>query len=179
MHSPEILAWHNATRICSCIILLRFDIFRAQRLMDSSIYRADRSGSFPPALPPTTFEAIFGAPGPDCHYIYVALWDQTYWWAIVNNRTDLFIQRSYDLGETSCVPLDKFMTGLSHDDISEERESRAMVQLWGTPYDDVFSTAIAYMISSTFGTAGLTQKAALRNAGKLPSTTTSVSSDSG
>ena len=203
MNSPETLAWHNATRICSCIMLLRFDMFRAQRLMDSSVYRADHSGLFPPALSPPTFEALFGPPGPDGHYIHVTLGDQTYWWAIVSNRMDLFRPLSYDWGVTNCMPLDMFMTGLGHDDISEEEESRAMVQLWGTPYEgqvvipkilhlcaifsvrahlsyiDVFSTAIAWMISSTFGTAGLTPKTALRNAGRPPSTTTSVSSGSG
>ena len=202
LNDPGCLECHSARRICSCIMLLRFGRFRAQRLMDSSIYRADHSGLFPPALSPPAFEALFGPPGPDGQYLNAPLGDQSYWWAIVSNRTELFRPLSYDWEVTSRLK-DMYMTGLGHDDISEEEESRAMVNLWGTPYEGqvvlpkllhlcaifsvsahfsdvaVFSTAIPYMISSTSGTAGLTQKTALRNAGNPPSTTMSVSSGSG
>ena len=201
-HSPP--QWFNATHICSCIMLLHFGKFRAQRLMDSSIYRADHSGLFPSALSPPTFEALFGPLGPDEQYDAgsAAMGDQSYWWAIVSNRTELFRPLRYDWGVTSCE-LSMFMTGLGHDDISEEDESRAMQSLSGTPYEGqvvlpkilhlcailsvsmylsdvaVFSTAIAKMIYFTFGAVGLTQKTALRNAGKPPSTTTSASNGSG
>ena len=130
-YAPE---WHNASRICSCIMLLHLGRLRASRLMDSSIYRADRSGLFPPALSPPTFEALFGPPGPNGQYMDVALGDQGYWWAIVSNREDLFKPLIYDWEVSSCL-LDMYMTGLGHDDIPEEEESRAMVHLWNTPYE--------------------------------------------
>ena len=187
--------WHNASRICSCIMLLHLGKFRALRLMDSSIYRADNSGLFPPALSPPTFWALFGPPGPDGQFTNGALGDQMYWWAIVSSRQELFRPLRYDWEVTSCM-MDMYMTGLGHDDITEEEERRAMVNLWGTPYEGqvilpkilhlyaiffivgafsdaiLFFTAIAYMILSTFGKAGLTQNTALRNAGNPPLTTT-------
>ena len=131
MDGPE---WHNANRICSCIMLLHLGRLRATRLMDSSVYRADHSGLFPPALSPPSFEALFGAPGPDGQYMNVALGDQGYWWAIVSNRKDLFSPLIYDWEVTSCL-LDMYMTGLGHDDISNQEESRVMVHLWNTPYE--------------------------------------------
>ncbi|KAH9023197.1 hypothetical protein EDB84DRAFT_477760 [Lactarius hengduanensis] len=129
--APE---WHHASRICSCIMLLHLGRLRAARLMDSSIYRADSSGLFPPALSPPTFEALFGPPGPDGQYMHVALGDQGYWWAIVSNRKDLFRPLVYDWEVTSCL-LDMYMTGLGHDDTPEDEESRAMIHLRGTPYE--------------------------------------------
>jgi hypothetical protein len=126
--------WHHASRICSCIMLLHLARFRAARLMDSSIYRADLSGLFPPALSPPAFEALFGPPGPDGWYMNVALGDQGYWWAIVSNHQDLFRPLRYDWEVTSCL-LDMYMTGLGSDDTSEEQESKAMVHLWDTPYE--------------------------------------------
>ena len=134
-HHPEFQTpeWHNASRICSCIMLLHLGKLRAARLMDSSIYRADHSGLFPPALSPPTFEALFGPPGPNGQYVDVALGDQGYWWAIVSNREDLFRPLRYDWEVSSCL-LDMYMTGLGHDDIPEDEEKRAMTHLWGTPY---------------------------------------------
>ncbi|KAH9007513.1 hypothetical protein EDB83DRAFT_2236405 [Lactarius deliciosus] len=129
--APE---WHHASRICSCIMLLHLGRLRATRLMDSSIYRADSSGLFPPALSPPTFEALFGPPGPNGQYMNVALGDQGYWWAIVSNRKDLFRPLVYDWEVTSCL-LDMYMTGLGHDDTPEDEQSRAMIHLWGTPYE--------------------------------------------
>lgn len=129
--APE---WHDASRICSCIMLLHLGRLRATRLMDSSVYRADHSGLFPPALSPPTFEALFGPPGPNGQYANVALGDQGYWWAIVSNREDLFRPLIYDWEVTSCL-LDMYMTGLGRDDISEDEESREMVHLWRTPYE--------------------------------------------
>ncbi|KAH9171535.1 hypothetical protein EDB89DRAFT_1971767 [Lactarius sanguifluus] len=111
--------WHHASRICS---------LRAARLMDSSVYRADHSGLFPPALSPPTFEALFGPPGPNGQYMNVALGDQGYWWAIVSNRKDLFRPLVYDWEVTSCL-LDMYMTGLGHDDTPEDEQSRTMIHL--------------------------------------------------
>ncbi|KAF8270377.1 hypothetical protein EI94DRAFT_1571478 [Lactarius quietus] len=130
-NNPE---WHNASRICSCIMLLHLGKLRAERLMDSSIYRADHSGLFPSALSPPTFEALFGPPGPNGQYQNVALGDQGYWWAIVSNREDLFRPLIYDWEVSSCL-LDMYYTGLGHDDISEDEEARTMIHIWGTPYD--------------------------------------------
>jgi hypothetical protein len=126
--------WHNASRICSCIMLLHLGKLRAARLMDSSIYRADHSGLFPPALSPPTFEALYGPPGPDGQYMDVALGDQGYWWAIVSNREDLFRPLRYDWEVSSCL-VDMYMTGLGHDDIPEHEEKWVMINLWGTPYE--------------------------------------------
>jgi hypothetical protein len=126
--------WYHASRICSCIMLLHLGRLRANRLMDSSIYRADHSGLFPPALSPPTFEALFGPPGPDGKYTNIQLGDQGYWWAIVSNRTDLFRPLRYDWEVTSCL-MEMYMTGLGSDDITEAEESKTMVQLWNTPYE--------------------------------------------
>ena len=115
-------------------MLLHLGRLRANRLMDSSIYRADHSGLFPPALSPPAFEALYGAPGPDGQYKNVALGDQGYWWAIISNHADLFRPLRYDWEVTSCL-LDMYMTGLGSDDTPEAQESKAMVHLWDTPYE--------------------------------------------
>ncbi|KAI0262943.1 hypothetical protein BC834DRAFT_844847 [Gloeopeniophorella convolvens] len=126
--------WHYASRICSCIMLLHLGKLRAARLMDSNIYRADQSGVFPPALSPPSFEAMYGPPGPEGHYVDAILGDQGYWWAIVSDHPELFAPLSYDWEVSSCL-LDMYNTGLGHDGISEQDESKAMVHLWDTPYD--------------------------------------------
>ena len=59
--------WYNASMICSCIMLLHLKRLRSVRLMDSSFYRADDSGLYPPALAPPTFTALFGLPGSNGH----------------------------------------------------------------------------------------------------------------
>jgi len=128
--NPE---WYNASEICSCIMLFHLDRLRSVRLMDSSIYRADRSGLYPPALAPPTFTALFGPPGPH-GYHHVALGDQSYWWAIVSRRRDIFRPLPYDWEVTSCL-LDMYSTSLGADDISEDEEKRAMVHLDDTPYE--------------------------------------------
>jgi hypothetical protein len=125
--------WYNASEICSCILLLHLDRLRSVRLMDSSIYRADRSGLHPPALSPPTFTALFGPPGPD-GYQNAALGDQSYWWAIVSNRRDIFNPLSYDWEVTWCM-LDMYGTSLGADGISENDEKNALYHLgeqWGT-----------------------------------------------
>jgi len=122
--SPE---WFNASEICSCIMLLHLNKLRSVRLMDSSIYRADRSGLYPPALAPPTFTALFGPPGPD-GYKDAALGDQTYWWAIVSNRNDIFHPLPYDWEVTSCL-LDMYGTSLGADGTSADQEKNALFHL--------------------------------------------------
>lgn len=133
-YHPNIIAprWHNASKICSCIMLLHLQKFRSMRLMDSSIYRNDRSGLYPPALTPPLFGALLGPPGPQGHH--AELGDQTFWWAIVSNRRDIFRPLPYDWEVTSCL-LDMYMTGLGNDGATEEEERRAMVHLDDTEYD--------------------------------------------
>jgi len=123
--------WWNASEICSCIMLLHVQKLRDLRLMDSSIYRADKSGLYPPALAPPTFTALFGPPGPN-GYHHVALGDQSYWWAIVSNRTEIFNPLPYDWEVTSCL-LDMYSTSLGEDGTPLDQERKAMVHLEDTP----------------------------------------------
>ena len=116
--------WYNASEICSCIMLLHLEKFRSVRLMDSSIYRADDSGLYPPALAPPTFTALFGPPGPN-GYEHAALGDQSYWWAIVSNRRDIFEPLPLDWEVTSCQ-VDMYGTTLGPDGISEEEEKNSL-----------------------------------------------------
>ncbi|KAH9967909.1 hypothetical protein BC827DRAFT_1258104 [Russula dissimulans] len=125
--------WYNASKICSCIMLLHMQNLRSIRLMDSSIYRADTSGLYPPALAPPTFVELFGPPGPN-GYHHAALGDQSYWWAIVSNRTDIFRPLSYDWEVTSCL-LDMYNTRLGDDATPLEQEKNAMIHLEDTPYE--------------------------------------------
>ena len=133
-YHPNIIApqWFNASNICSCIMLLHLQKFRSMRLMDSSIYRNDRSGLYPPALGPPLFEALLGPPGPYGHH--AELGDQTFWWAIVSNRRDIFQPLPYDWEVTSCL-LDMYMTGLGSDGATEEEERRAMIHLQDTAHE--------------------------------------------
>jgi len=125
-------SWFNASKICSCIMLLHLQKLRSMRLMDSSIYRADTSGLYPPALSPPTFNALFGPPDPNGHH-HAELGDQSYWWAIVSNRTDIFHPLSYDWEVTSCL-LDMYNTGLGADGTPLEEEKKVMIHLEDTPY---------------------------------------------
>lgn len=127
--SPQ---WFNASKICSCIMLLDLQKFRSIRLMDSNIYRGDRTGLYPPAFAPPLFEALFGAPGP--HGYHAELGDQSFWWAIVSNRKDIFNPLPYDWEVTSCL-LDMYMTGLGSDGATEEEERKAMIHLEDTSYE--------------------------------------------
>ncbi|KAI0062200.1 hypothetical protein BV25DRAFT_1804413 [Artomyces pyxidatus] len=127
--------WHYASNICSCVMLLDLKKLRALRLMDSSIYREDTSGEFPPAFSPPTFVALFGPPGPDGHYLDVALGDQAYWWAIVSNRTEIYTPLSYDWEVSSCL-LDMYGTSLGEDAATEDSERPIMLHLYGTPWEN-------------------------------------------
>lgn len=124
--APE---WHDANKICSCIMLLDLERLREVRLMDSSIYRADPEG--PSALSPPAFLAMFGPPGPEGHYEGVKLGDQGYWWAIITHRPDIYEHLSFDWEVSSCL-LDMYMTGLGHDDASESDELATHLHTWAT-----------------------------------------------
>ena len=128
-----VIEWYNASEICSCIMLLHLEKFRSVRLMDSSIYRADDSGLYPPALSPPAFTALFGPPGPD-GYERAALGDQSYWWAIVSNRRDMFHPLPYDWEVTNCL-FEMYGTTLGADDTSEDEEKQALTHLIETPYE--------------------------------------------
>ncbi len=100
--------------------------------MDSSIYRGDRSGLYPPALSPPLFEALFGPPGP--HGYQPDLGDQTFWWAVVSKRFDIFQPLPYDWEVSSCL-LDMYLTGLGSDATTKEEEKNAMIHLDDTPFE--------------------------------------------
>ncbi|KAN0105246.1 hypothetical protein V8E52_011234 [Russula decolorans] len=123
--------WYNASEICSCIMLLHLQKLRSIRLMDSSVYRRDNTGLYPPAFSPPLFEALFGRPGP--HGYHAELGDQTFWWAVVSKRPDVFNPLPYDWEVSSCL-LDMYMTGLGSDGATEEEEGKAMIHLEDTPF---------------------------------------------
>ncbi|KAF9001988.1 hypothetical protein BDQ17DRAFT_1357867 [Cyathus striatus] len=132
-NSPE---WNNASRICSCVMLLDFKKLRALRLMDSHIYREDHTGKYPPALSPPAFRAMYGLPGGDGkgQYDNVRLGDQGYWWAIIDYRPDIFEPLSYDFEVTSCL-LDTYLTGLGNEAITEDEELSHQIHLKDTPQE--------------------------------------------
>ena len=131
--TPE---WHNASRICSCVMLLDLEKLRAMRLMDSSMYRNDASGKFPPAMSPSAFRAMYGRPQDDgqSRYENVRLGDQGYWWAIVDYRKDIFEPLSYDFEITSCL-LDTYLTGLGDDIITESEALSRQIHTENTPQE--------------------------------------------
>ncbi|KAJ7043362.1 hypothetical protein C8F04DRAFT_944400 [Mycena alexandri] len=133
----EAEEWHNASRICSCVMLLNLQKFRDMRLMDSSIYRADTSGRYPPALAPSAFRAMYGQPnGEDGRYDNVRLGDQGYWWAIVDHNPQLFEPLSYDFEVTSCL-VDSYLTGLGDEMSTEEQELSRQTHVKGTPQEGI------------------------------------------
>ncbi|RDB21518.1 hypothetical protein Hypma_011350 [Hypsizygus marmoreus] len=133
--APE---WNDASRICSCVMLLDLEKLRASRLMDSTFYRGDTSGKHPAALSPPTFRAKYGLPGGDGHgrYDNVRLGDQGYWWAIVDHRPDIFEPLSYDFEVTSCL-LDTYGTGLGDDAVTEAVELSRQVHVKNTPQEGI------------------------------------------
>jgi hypothetical protein len=148
----DIKEWYNASEICSCVMLLHLDRLRSVRLMDSSIYRDDHSGLYPPALSPPTFTALFGPPGPN-GYHHVALGDQSYWWAIVSNRREIFQPLSYDWEVTSCI-LDMYGTTLGPDGTSADEEKNSLYHM-GPHQGSVVVPKLLhlYVISHTIPTA--------------------------
>ncbi|KAJ7849107.1 hypothetical protein B0H14DRAFT_3108827 [Mycena olivaceomarginata] len=133
-HAEE---WHDASRICSCVMMLNLEKFRQLRLMDSSIYRNDTSGLFPTALAPSAFRAMYGTPtGENGRYDNVRLGDQGYWWAIVDHNRDLFEHLSFDFEVTSCL-LESYMTGLGDDTVTEEVELSRQIYTNSTPQEGI------------------------------------------
>jgi hypothetical protein len=132
-NAPE---WHDASRICSCVMLLDLEKLRNLRFMDSSIYRSDSSNRFAPALAPEAFRAMYGLPGGDGHgrYDNVRLGDQGYWWAIVDHRPDIYEPLSYDFEVTSCL-MNNYNTGLGDDAVEENIELSRQAFLEGTPQE--------------------------------------------
>ncbi|OSD02741.1 glycosyltransferase family 8 protein [Trametes coccinea BRFM310] len=130
--------WHDANKICSCIMLLDLQHLRDLRLMDSSYYRADPEAARVPPLGPSAFEAMFGKPIPadaeagTVKYDGVKLGDQGYWWAIVKHRPDLFEHLSFDWEVSSCL-MDMYLKGLGEDDADEAHEAWDQVHTHATP----------------------------------------------
>ncbi|GJE97040.1 glycosyltransferase family 8 protein [Phanerochaete sordida] len=113
--------WRDANKICSCVMLLDLARLRALRLMDSSAYRA---AGGPAALSPPAFAALFGAPDPATgKYRDAWLGDQSYWWAVVKARPDLYAHLSYDWEVSSCL-VDMYITGLGDADMPEDEQAR-------------------------------------------------------
>jgi hypothetical protein len=127
-------------------MLLNLQKFRELRLMDSSIYRNDTSGLYPPALAPSAFRAMYGAPaGDNGRYDNVRLGDQGYWWAIVDHNPHLFEPLSYDFEVTSCL-VDTYLTGLGDETVTEEVELSRQSHTKGTPQEVGFSVFVIYSI---------------------------------
>lgn len=143
MESPE---WFNASKICSCIMLLNLERLRELRTMDSSAYRADHSGRFAPSIGPVAFEAMFGPPSPDSgHYEGVKLGDQGYWWAIVHRYPEIFEHLHYDWEVSSCL-IQMYWTSLGHDDRTEDEDREKQTHLLGTPhYGDTIMPKLVHL----------------------------------
>lgn len=129
--TPE---WHHASRICSCIMLLDLEKLRALRMMDSSIYRNDKTGGHPPALSPPAFQAMYGSPEDNGRYDNVRLGDQGYWWAIVDHHPEIFEPLSYDFEITSCL-MDTYLTGLGDESVTEPEELSRQTHTENTPQE--------------------------------------------
>jgi hypothetical protein len=132
--APE---WHDASKICSCVMLLDLEKLRRVRLIDSEYYRSapsNTNGDADRALSPPTFTAMFGPPSAETgHYEGVKLGDQGYYWAIVHGRPDIFAHLPIEWEVSSCL-LDMYATGAkpTEDDVSEEEEASRMVHTWNT-----------------------------------------------
>jgi hypothetical protein len=126
--APE---WHDANKICSCVLLLDLAALRARTLMDSAHYRAAGRA----ALSPPAFAHMFGAPVDGKGYEGVKLGDQGYWWALVHGVPGLAAPLDYAWEVSSCL-LD--MYGLSNapgDDARDDDDVRPeMLHLGGTPW---------------------------------------------
>lgn len=129
---PEMFApqWYDANKICSCVMLLDLERFRALRLMDSVHYRSKGL----PALAPGAFRELFGEPDSATgRFEDAALGDQSFWWAIIRGRPELFRHLHYDWEVSSCL-LDMYGTSLGGDDAGIEDELRAQLHTWATPH---------------------------------------------
>jgi hypothetical protein len=121
--------WHDANRICSCVLALDLTALRRVRLTDSAAYRAAGLRAAAPSL----FAAMYGALG-DAGYAGVKLGDQGYWWAIVN-QTELAEPLEFE-GEVSACLINIYATsaevGAYARMLAQEHDSAALVR--GTPY---------------------------------------------
>lgn len=130
--------WRDANKICSCVMLLDLAKLRALRLMDSSLYRSPSHGSSggTPALSPPAFEALFGKPDDETgKYRDVWLGDQSFWWAIVRHRPDIYKHLSYDWEISSCL-VDMYITGLGDPDATEEEQVKVQTdRVKETPHE--------------------------------------------
>lgn len=126
--------WLDANKICSCVMLLDLEKLRSLRLMDSSAYRDAHDGLS--ALSPPAFEALFGPPDPQTgKYKDVWLGDQSYWWAIIRHRPDIYQHLSYDWEISSCL-VDMYITGLGDPDATEEEQIKAQTdRVKETPHE--------------------------------------------
>jgi hypothetical protein len=128
--APE---WKDASKICSCILLLDLARLRELTLMDSAYYR--RAGR--KALSPPAFEEMFGKPGQH-GYEGVKLGDQGYWWAVVNgtNSAGASVGLSFEWEVSACL-LDMYGTGarVGEDGASAQDEAPKMLHLYETPYE--------------------------------------------
>ncbi|KAI0340140.1 hypothetical protein BDW22DRAFT_1334945 [Trametopsis cervina] len=128
--TPE---WHFADRICSCVILFNLEKLRDLRLIDSSVYRNAKEG--PHAMSPPAFRAMFGEVDPKTgHYEHIALGDQSYWWAIISYKPELYEHLSYDWEMSSCL-IDTYNVGLGDDMTTEEEEIKTHRHTPGTPHE--------------------------------------------
>ncbi|KAF5391878.1 hypothetical protein D9757_001635 [Collybiopsis confluens] len=127
--------WHNASKICSCVMLLNLEMLRQVRLMDSNSYHVVKDDSYPSALSPPAFRAMYGEPDQN-GYLNVKLGDQGYWWAIVENRPDIFEPLSFDFEVTSCL-MDTYSTGLGDDGRSEDDELPRQSHTKGTQQEGI------------------------------------------
>jgi hypothetical protein len=131
--------WHDANKICSCVLLLNLAELRARNLMDSEYYR--KVGR--PSLGPVAFGKMFGKPGKE-GYAGVKLGDQGYWWAFVNGTDGLAVPLDHSWEVTSCL-VDMYGTdnlpgsnperkGEDHDAEDVDITSEKMIHLQGTPW---------------------------------------------
>ena len=128
--APE---WHNANRICSCVMLLDLEKLRKLRLMDSVNYRQEPDGV--QALSPPAFRAMYGPPGQSGHYEDVKLGDQGYWWAIVDHRPEILQHLHFDYEVSSCL-MTMYGTSLGDIDVDEPRAKLSQIHVEDTPQEN-------------------------------------------
>ncbi|THH31362.1 hypothetical protein EUX98_g2821 [Antrodiella citrinella] len=125
--------WHDANRICSCVMLLDLEKLRKLRLMDSILYHEnDPHGT--PALSPPAFRDMFGPPGGSGHYEGVKLGDQGYWWAIVKHNPKVLQHLHFDYEVSSCL-LNMYGAVLGDDGANEEEAKKNQVHVVETVHE--------------------------------------------
>jgi hypothetical protein len=128
--TPE---WHNADRICSCVILFDLEKLRNMRLIDSEIYRQANDGI--DAMSPPAFRSMFGEVDPRTgHFENIMLGDQSYWWSIITYKPELYEHLSYDWEISSCL-VNTYNITLGDDLTTEDDELRTLQHTPGTPHE--------------------------------------------